>query len=52
MFADVERIVANHFGGPFYPFLFLLDPELKFVMWTESSNATAQVLSFVEHEIE
>ena len=53
IFVDLEQIVQANFSGGYYPFVFLLDPELKIVSWdNDSQNGNPYyAFDFVEHEL-
>jgi hypothetical protein len=50
VFADEEQLVLEHFGGMWFPFMFLVDPQMRIHYWDDDPpNAEANyVLDFVE----
>ncbi|PRQ04285.1 hypothetical protein ENSA5_09340 [Enhygromyxa salina] len=53
VFVDIEQKVRDSYNGGFYPFVFLLDPELKVVHWDDDieNGNPYYALDFVEHEL-
>lgn len=53
VFADVDQLVREHFSGGFYPFVFLLDPQLGIVHWDDDleNGNPYYAFDFVEHEL-